>query len=362
MISHGSLLDYFYNHNTVLRFAAQSRVLSFSPFHFDVSIEDTILPLSLGAYVFQFKGVAIGQLMRRILRRERVTHVIAVSSLLALLTETGAEIYPEAFPDLSMVMTGAEVCDPRLIELWVEKMPAVRVINAYGPTEATIVSHTYTIESVEPTRMTPYPIGLALPGVSMLIVDSETLQPVQCTDPGELLIGGSQVMIGYLGAEAETKLACPVIDGTRYYRTGDICRFDEKGRVEFIERRDDMVKIAGRRIHLGEIRHLALSIVGVEQAAVGTIQVNGRPAIGLVVIIRESHDLKLAQLRAELAQHLPAYMMPAVIGSAMASAITATGKTDERRLVAMLSQWIEANGARDGSISTSDVKADGERV
>ncbi|MBP2314304.1 amino acid adenylation domain-containing protein [Azospirillum soli] len=357
MISHRALLDYFYNHNQVLRFRAGSRVFSLAPFHFDVSIEDTILPLSLGAFVYQFRGLPVGPLMRAVLQRQRITHLIAVSSLLALLSGDGAQVDGAAFPDLEMVMTGAEVCDPRLIDLWVTRLPSARVINAYGPTEATIVCLTYTIAQPEPERTSPYPIGHPLPGVSILLLDGQDRPITAPGEPGELLVGGTQVMTGYLNRPEDTARVCPVIDGVRYYRTGDICRFDERGRVEFMERADDMVKIGGRRIHLGEIRHLALALPGVLRAAVGLVKAGERQLIGLTVVCQHE-DAEPAvtadAVRTHLARHLPAYMMPAVLGVVCETPLTASGKTDERALIARLAEAAKSGGPGDYHL-TSDV-------
>lgn len=97
-IAVGSLRAYFRNHNRVLRFDAASRVFSLAPFHFDVSIEDTLLPLSVGAYVFQFRGVPAGAIMREALSREKVTHLIAVSTLLTLITGAPGDLNRNRFP------------------------------------------------------------------------------------------------------------------------------------------------------------------------------------------------------------------------------------------------------------------------
>ena len=352
IISHRSLLDYFSNHNQVLRFGPGSRVLSLAPFCFDVSIEDTILPLSLGAFVFQFRGLPVGPPIRRTLRRERITHLIAVSSLLALITGDGSDILPATLPDLLMVMTGAELCDPRLIDLWVLALPGVRVINAYGPTEATIVSHTFTVAVVEPGRAASYPIGKPLHGVTMLLLDGAGQPVTQPGIDGELLIGGSQVMIGYLNQPEETARACPTIDGQRYYRTGDICRFDERGRLEFVGRRDDQVKIAGRRIQLGEIRQAALAIPGVSQAAVGTVPVNGRPGIGLVAVLQHACGPDEATIRTALSTQLPAFMVPVAIGTTVEGRLTTSGKTDVRILLEALAQRAGPGAGRDSEVMT----------
>jgi len=231
VISHDSLLDYFSNHNHVLRLTPDSRVLSLAPFHFDVSIEDTVLPLSLGAFVWQYRGAQVGPAMRGVLRRGKITHLIAVSSLLALLSDNGRHVRGNEFPDLEMVMTGAEVCDPRLIDAWVTQLPFARIINAYGPTEATIVCLTHTIERPEPDRVDTYPIGGPLPRVEIRVV-GENGEVITCTgEAGELWIGGSQIMIGYLGRPEDTATACPVRDGRRWYRTGDLVRYDIEGRI-----------------------------------------------------------------------------------------------------------------------------------
>ena len=350
MISERSLLDYFFNHNQVLRLESGSRVFSLAPFHFDVSIEDTILPLSLGAFVWQYRGLPVGAAMRSVLRRERITHLIAVSSLLALISDNGRTVHGADFPHLTMVMTGAEVCDPRLIDLWVEQLPRARVINAYGPTEATIVCLTCTITQAEPQRHASYPIGHPLPGVSIRIVD-ETGEAVADTEtPGELWIGGSQVMIGYLGRPGETTLACPTISGERWYRTGDLVQRNPDGRIQYLQRIDDMVKIGGHRIQLGEISAQARAIPGVVRAAVGTVTYQRRPLIALALVCAEGSSMDVLTVRNALAKTLPAYMLPSTIRFTDQAQLTASGKSDDRGLIMAIENGLADDGLRDGPL------------
>lgn len=337
-ISVGSLKDYFRAHNEVLRFGPDSRVFSLSPFHFDVSIEDTLLPLSLGAYVYQFASVHAGAIMRAVIVRERITHLIAVSTLLSLITEGGKHIHADNFPALSMVMTGAEVCDPKVINLWKRQLPHVRLINAYGPTETTIVCFCYSIEQVDEQRSNAYPIGTPLRGVNYLLL-AEDGQPVLDDAAGELCVGGSLVMRGYLDQPEETAKVIFNHAGTRYYRTGDICRRQADGQVLYIGRRDDEVKIAGRRIHLGEIRQQCLAAVGVERAALRVIELAGKKHIAVVLTGPEVEILPSVEQR--LREQLPSYMVPTLWGWAQEVSLSSTGKTDERALLEQLAAAIE---------------------
>ncbi|NDJ58214.1 amino acid adenylation domain-containing protein [Enterobacteriaceae bacterium 4M9] len=336
-ISAHSLKTYFAAHNQWLRFTPDSRVFSLSPFHFDVSIEDTLLPLSLGAFVWQFASVHAGAIMRGIIIREKITHLIAVSTLLSLITENGGQIQAENFPSLEMVMTGAEVCDPKIINLWKQKLPQVRLINAYGPTETTIVCCCYEITQPDEQRTLSWPIGVPLEHVSYLLVD-ENQQIQQGADiTGELCIGGELVMKGYLGQPQETEKVIFEHQGVRYYRTGDICLRQKDGNILYVGRRDDEVKIAGRRIHLGEIRQKCLATSGAQRVAIRKVQLAGKDHIAMVITGEESREL--VNIEASLAAELPRYMLPTLWGWAEEVNLSANGKTDERLL---LDQLVEA--------------------
>lgn len=329
-ISVANLVAYFGNHNEVLRFTPDSRVFSLSPFHFDVSIEDTLLPLSLGAFVYQFRGVHAGAVMRAIVMRERITHLIAVSTLLTMITEGGRHVTKENFPRLEMVMTGAEVCDPGVINVWKSNLPEVRVINVYGPTEATIVCVTHEIERADPERMSSYPIGRPLRGVAARIVE-DGVEIHERDRIGELWIGGEQVMRGYFDQPEETARRVVEVDGVRYYRTGDMCSYDEDGNIVFRGRNDDEVKLAGRRIHLGEIRQTVLSCPGVERAAVALAPRHGHDVIALVVMAPDR--AVVADVEKRLVDLLPEYMRPTLVAWSPVLTVSSTGKTDEKLLM-----------------------------
>lgn len=350
-ISERSLKSYFRAHNAMLRFTPQSRVFSLSPFHFDVSIEDTLLPLALGAYVFQYSGVPQGGLMRRAIAREGITHLIAVSTLLTIIADDPSAITREAFPALEMVMTGAELCAPTVINLFKERLQTARVYNVYGPTEVTIVCIGHEITAAEPDRTAAYPIGLPLAGVEELLLDDFGNVVTTVDTPGELCLAGAQVMTGYLDDPLETEKRILVRDGRRYYRSGDQCTRDALGRLHFVGRKDSEIKLRGRRINLAEVQAECMALPGVGRAAVGLVAGPAGEQVVGAVLVSDSPDV-LDMARARLAQRVPAYMLPRLWVRVPSHRLGNTGKTDDRSLLAQL----EARSAStDPSIPSEEV-------
>lgn len=305
-----ALFTYFCNHNQVLRFTSHSRVLSLSPFNVDVSLEDTLLPLSLGGYVFQFRNLPAGAVIRAILGRERITHLVAVSLLLAMITGDGRQLTRAKLPDLHTVMTGAQVCDPALVTIWREQLPQTRFLHAFGPPEATIFSVSREIVTVADSPQAASVIGRPLPGMAVkLVKDGEALS--QPGVEGELWIGGQQVMRRYFDRPDETARQVVSLAGTRFFRTGDICSYTVDGDLVFHRHGDEeIVWLAGRRTHLSEVRHAALGCPDVEEVFAGVVRRAGRGVVVLVILSRQRQVM--TQVETHLRDVLPGYMRPAV--------------------------------------------------
>ncbi|MFW2544891.1 amino acid adenylation domain-containing protein [Primorskyibacter sp. 2E107] len=348
-ITHENLSHYFVAHNAVLQFTPRSRVLSFAPFHFDVSIEDTLLPLALGAFSYQYRGLYMGAIIRKIIASQEITHMIAVSTILTLISTPLQSIAASSFPDLEMVMTGAEVCDPKIINQWVSALPEARIINAYGPTEATIVCLCHHIRQADAGRESSFPIGTPLRDVSLLLLD----EAGRDADEGELCIGGPLVMRGYFERQDLTAAVIFERGGLRYYRSGDICRRLPDGTIQFTGRRDDEVKLKGKRIHLGEIRQMALSLPGIDRVAIGLVERRDTE----IALIAFSDDAEaLPRLRRYLALNLPSYMRPTILAQGADVTLSASGKTDEKTLMQRLRTAVTGSTAatfhiaKDGTI------------
>src|SRR5262249_34876235 len=175
------------------------------------------------------------------LEREKITVLSLAPSVLALLD-------PAAAPGLEQIIVSGEPCSAELAARWVGRC---RLINAYGPTEATV---TTTCVEYHDGALPPL-IGRPLPNVRLYLLD-RALQPVAVGLPGELYIGGAGVARGYLNRpelSAERFLPDPFCAsaGAVMYRSGDFVRWRADGQIEFIGRIDDQVKIRGYRIELG---------------------------------------------------------------------------------------------------------------
>ncbi|MCA2265932.1 non-ribosomal peptide synthase/polyketide synthase, partial [Mycobacterium marseillense] len=260
------------------------------------------------------------------------------SAFSALQSVDGAQSGPRL--SVHTLVFGGEALSPQRLAKWLDNHPhRPRVINMYGITETTVhASYREIADSDLVTNVSP--IGMPLAHLGFFVLDA-WLRPVPTGVTGELYITGSGVAAGYVGRAGLTAsrfLACPFgAPGARMYRTGDLVRWNHDGQLEYLGRADEQVKIRGYRIELGEIQSAIAELDGVEQAAI--VAREDRPGDRrLVGYFTGTADP--VEVRAQLAERLPAYMVPAIMLAVDAIPLTPNGKLDTRALPAPdYSRW-----------------------
>ncbi|WP_142245685.1 amino acid adenylation domain-containing protein, partial [Mycobacterium sp. IS-836] len=255
-------------------------------------------------------------------------HALLVREGVTVLTQTPsavAALSPQGLESVALLL-GGEACPLEVVERWA---PGRVVINAYGPTEATVYVSMSAPLSVGADAV---PIGAPVCTAALFVLD-EWLHPVPAGVIGELYVAGTGVGVGYLGRSGLTGsrfVACPFGGpGERMYRTGDLVRWRADGQLDYVGRADEQVKIRGYRIELGEIHTALTELDGVQQAAV-IARDDPSTTTRLVGYITGTADP--ARIRTALAQRLPAYMVPAAIVVLDALPRTVNGKLDTRAL------------------------------
>ncbi|WP_082949262.1 non-ribosomal peptide synthetase, partial [Mycolicibacterium celeriflavum] len=260
-------------------------------------------------------------------------HALLVAEQVSVLCQTPSAagmLSPQGLESTALMVAG-EACPTELVDQWA---PGRVMINAYGPTEATV----YAAMSAPLTAGSDVaPIGSPVPGTALFVLD-RWLRPVPAGVVGELYLAGRGVACGYVGRPGLTAsrfVVCPFVGagapGQRMYRTGDLVRWGADGQLQYLGRADEQVKIRGYRIELGEVQAALASCDGVEQAA--AIAREDRPGDKrLVGYITGTADPSMA--RAKLAERLPAYMVPAAVVVIDALPLTPNGKLDKRALPA----------------------------
>lgn len=339
-LSHGSVLAYFTAHNEHLGFVKGDCSVNNGAFHFDVSIQDTFLPIYFGASVYIYKGLYIPGLYARSILKHGVTHLIAISSVLRLITKEKSSIDPLINSNLRVLMTGGESCDVKLINLWRDTFPKLKLLYGYGPTECNSLCVIHEIERSKNNLVGYYPIGRAFSGMSTLLIDRCNNVISQKELSGELVVGGVQLMSGYWNDQAKTEEVFLDIDGKKYYKTGDFCHYGFDGLLYFDGRRDSEVKIRGRRINLNEIAYSALQISGVSHSVVDVVGDN--MDIACACLVDEGSEEKISQLRQEFEKRLPNYMRPRYVFVSTSFDKTSSGKISEKLVREKMSNTIES--------------------
>ncbi|MEV7009218.1 amino acid adenylation domain-containing protein [Streptosporangium sp. NPDC051022] len=301
------------------------RILFHAPHAFDASTYELWVPLlSGGRIVIAPPGNVDAAGIRSLVKRHELTHVHVTAGLFRVVAEED----PDAFAGVREVLTGGDVVSPNAVQRVRAANPGITIRILYGPTETTLC-----VTQLE-TGAGRLSIGRPMDNTRTYVLDAG-LQPVPAGVAGELYIAGTGLARGYVGRPgltAERFVACPFGEpGERMYRTGDVVRWNSSGELEFVGRADDQVKIRGFRVELAEIEAVVGELPSVRQA---------------IVVVREDRpgDKRLVayvtgeatpdQVRAHVADRLPAYMVPASVMVLDALPVTVNGKVDRRALPA----------------------------
>ncbi len=286
-------------------------------------------------------------LFRDLLSRYRVTVLnqtpLAFYNLVAV-EEASAE---HTLGDhLRYVIFGGDRLDTSKLQAWVGHYPAERValVNMYGITETT-VHVTYcrlTMEQIL-AKVGLSPMGRPLPETTVYVCDRH-LNPQPIGAPGEMLVGGSGVCLGYLDRPELTgaRFIPDAFSGSgRLYRSGDLAFRDESGALNFVGRNDHQVKIRGHRIEPAEVERALRTVAGVEQAAVVVEQ--GAAGNELSALVTGNVDADV--VRAALAERVPDYLVPSSIVVCEALPLTAHGKLDVAAMRALRARQVAATAS-----------------
>jgi amino acid adenylation domain-containing protein len=356
-VAHREAASHFTTMRVAYGIVPEDRLLQSASIGFDVSLEQIFVALTSGATLVIADARAWTPAdFSSFLRDAQISMVNIPPAFWQQWTEEGIARGRDDFgPQLRLLVVGSDVAPPETVQKW-QRRPAtvaVRLVNAYGPTETVITATLFDIPAgfsdVALTRRVP--IGRPVPGTETYILDKYR-NPVPVGVTGELYIGGNRLARGYLNRPELTKESfvphpfsnCP---GARLYRTGDLARYLADGNIEFLGRADHQVKIRGFRIELGEIEATLLGHVCVREAVVLRREDRpGEPQLAAYVVAKETNTIDVRGLRDHLRTRLPDYMVPSAFVLLDTLPLTVSGKVDRQALPAPERDAFAADGAR----------------
>jgi amino acid adenylation domain-containing protein len=364
-LEHYGLVNLAEQQRRAFNITSQSRVLQFSPLSFDASVWECWMALGNGACLVLApqERLTNGEELVKLMEESHISIVTLPPSVLSALRA-------EALPKLRTIVAAGEACSADLVQKWSQGR---QFVNAYGPTETTVCA-TMGECTVDDAITIGRPIGHA----QVYVLDRQR-QPVPVGVCGELYVGGAGLARGYLHREELTAEKFIRVRGSefrvrstgsgqqvavsgqpdarteqqgeraknanersapnaelssdyRLYRTGDIVRWRRDGRLEYIGRLDEQVKVRGHRIELGEIEAALRAHPSVQDAAVVTQEASGDKRLVAYVVAEPEQQILTTELRSFLSEHLPDYMIPAVMVVMEALPLTPSGKVDRKAL------------------------------
>jgi amino acid adenylation domain-containing protein len=324
-VTHAGLANLIAGQRCRLPVGPADRILQFSPPVFDAFVVNLWLALTTGATaVLPTEEQALpGPAFRELVARARVSFALLTPSTLAALD-------PADLPSVRCLVVGGEACTAEVVDRWA---PGRFMVNAYGPTEATVeatMSRRLDAGSGAPG------IGTPLPGFTADVLDSG-LRRVPVGVVGELYLGGPGLARGYWRRPSLTAarfVADPRRPGRCMYRTGDLVRWNTAGELDYLGRADQQVKIRGFRIEPGEIVAALAAYPGVGQAVVAVHEDprGDRQLAGYITLADAGvHDVSVA-IREHLRRLLPSFMIPTRVIVLSELPRTPSGKVDTTKL------------------------------
>jgi fengycin family lipopeptide synthetase A len=321
VVEHRNLLNFCLWHKKFYELTESDAQAAFCNFIFDVSIGELLPPLMAGASVHIIpEEIRLSPYeVNRYFEKEMITAA-------TFPTRVG-EIFTEVTENRTLrVLT---LAGERLNKY---RLSRYKLVNAYGPTEATIYSTAAVVEQYSEI----IPIGKPVLNTGVYVVDPQgRLLPIGV--PGELWLSGAQITRGYLNRPqltSERFIHNPFSEGeqdTIAYKTGDLVRWLPDGNLDFLGRMDGQVKIRGYRVELSEIEYKLLQHPGIKEAVVlDYVSHNGSSMIQASIV--SDRQLDAEELKRQLRLKLPDYMIPEQVVTVPSIPLTQTGKVDKEAL------------------------------
>ena len=321
MIEHKAILNTINFFTEESDFEQNERGLLFASFSFDASISDTFLILLNGGqlYLLNNQERIDAHFVSDFIVKNKINHSLLPPSFIK-------KMDINKLRNLKTLFTGGEKAD-------VDQFNQLdNIVNAYGPTEVSICSTTFSSKNNSIYENT-IPIGTPIANIQIYILsEGDALLPIGMI--GEICIAGAGLARGYLNRPeltAEKFVANPFVEGTKMYKTGDLGRWLPDGNIEFVGRKDDQVKIRGYRIELGEIENVLQQHPAIEHTVV-LVKEDANGEQQLVAYLTSKEELTTSGLRAYLKKSLPDYMLPAHFVSLESFPLTPNGKVDKKGL------------------------------
>ncbi|MDL2397295.1 amino acid adenylation domain-containing protein [Rhizobium mayense] len=301
---------------------------------FDLSVHNMFLTWHAGASLHVMNPLQMVA-PARFIRDRAITSWLSVPSIIAMMRQNRT-LEADTLPSLRLSFFCGEALPAGAARAWAKAAPNSRIENIYGPTEATIACLRQPV--IEPIAITAnreiVAIGRAYPGMAARIIDP-ALRPLPPGSPGEVALSGSQLAKGYFAQPELTAERFPLIDGERWYLTGDLGVEDEDGTFHHLGRLDNQVKVLGNRVELEEIEmHLRAASRSDQVAAIAWPLSDGS-AKGIVGFVSDS-ALDADTIKDDLRQRLPSYMVPSAIHRVDDLPLNGNGKVDRNALVTRL--------------------------
>jgi D-alanine--poly(phosphoribitol) ligase subunit 1 len=314
--------------------------LNQAPFSFDLSVMDLYASLATGGTLFSITKdeVAEPKKLYQALAKSDITVWISTPSF-ARLCLMDPNFNEKMLPHVRKFWFCGETLAPEIASTLLERFPRAEVWNTYGPTEATVATTSIQITQEVLEKYRPLPVGRAKPG-TLVEVHAEDGQPSQGAERGEIIIAGPNVSVGYVNqAEASSKAFFEWED-LRAYHTGDMGHMQD-GLIFFDGRMDFQIKLNGYRIEIGDIESNLHTLPNVQDAVVLLAMKNERADyLAAFVILKqrpEQTDFELMrEMKRQLAERLPDYMLPRKFIFLSEFPTTPNGKVDRQKLAETL--------------------------
>ncbi|MDY7092225.1 MAG: MupA/Atu3671 family FMN-dependent luciferase-like monooxygenase [Acidobacteriota bacterium] len=340
MVEHRGMLNHLLAKVEDLALSEDDTVAQTASQCFDISVWQFLAPLAVGGRVEIFPDEVAHDAERLLaaLQERRVNIFETVPSLLRVLLQQ-AVAQDATLPKLRWLLSTGEALSDELCREWLERFPAIPMVNAYGPTECSDdVTHAVLRAGASASASTPTPtLGRVIANTGLYLLDAHQ-RPLPAGVVGELCAGGEGVGRGYLDDPRRTATAF-VPDpfypraGARMYRTGDLVRALPDGRFEFLGRRDHQVKVRGHRIELGEVESVLLGHPAVAEAVVVVRDLGaGGDQLVAYAVPRPGRAPSSDELRDFIRGRLPGYMVPAAMMLLPAMPLNTSGKIDRKAL------------------------------